>query len=214
MVLLVVFTRIITVHYAAERIACIQCCAVCECRAVFFLCCMKFHKSLSSLLGRSSNKANNHIVVYLYFCALLCDHQRNQNHKEKKELSQSASGSQRKHVCAWISCLTSTEIERWPKKEKKEMEMQRRISWKRRNESRTTATHMRGMAWQSVSMCFFISLESFHPHSISIKWNTYIVYCHSPKMANKLFWSCAQWKKKLVKRYVIPSKQVHVSCQR
>lgn len=146
MVLLVVFTRIITVHYAAERIACIQCCAVCECRAVFFLCCMKFHKSLSSLLGRSSNKANNHIVVYLYFCALLCDHQRNQNHKEKKELSQSASGSQRKHVCAWISCLTSTEIERWPKKEKKEMEMQRRISWKRRNESRTTATHMRGMA--------------------------------------------------------------------
>lgn len=31
------------------------------------------------------------------------------------------------------------------------------------------------------------ALESFHPHSISIKWNTYIVYCQSPKMANKLF---------------------------
>lgn len=72
--------------------------------------------------------------------------EKSKSQREKKELSQSASGSQRKHVCAWISCLTSTEIERWPKKEKKEMVMQRRINWKRRNESRTTAIHMRGMA--------------------------------------------------------------------
>lgn len=169
---------------------------MCECvRAVFFLCCLKFHKSLNSLLGRSSNKENNHIDVYLYlylyFCALLFDHQRNQNHNEKKlTVCQQVAAEE---TCVRVNFVSDKHRDRAATKEGKERDGSELAGKKmNRGQLRHICTEITiFMAWHGrVFQCVFTrchSSESFHPHSISIKWNTYIVYCQSPKMANQLF---------------------------